>query len=296
MSQTFDDQESVVYSFQQKDFPTLTLKEFPDKWNDIALGGLVDAEKDGLIKLLVLLRGDFNDHTKVLLVEADNGILKRIYGPSIFRDGDRLVLKIGENLFPIAEDKGALKVGELTGSLTVVSEQDATGAAYPTMTATLLSVADSEDIFVIGVRLLKGQSFHEVQKATIKKTSIAKFVAPLPSPTIKMQDLGVGEYEVLEISEQDSLFGGVSYILHLADGRKVYARGNSHILLNSGWQKHPNRPLTLVVSKVTLDGNKYSVDNALRERLPAGLPMRAIEALPVEEEADPQSILTGVPF
>jgi hypothetical protein len=84
-----------------------------------------------------------------------------------------------------------------------------------------------------------------------------------------MQELGLGEFAVKGITKSEGGDHGTSYKLQLADGRAVWTRGNVTTLLESGWQPQPDKPLTLVVTRIEeLGEDRFTVDCALRERLP----------------------------
>jgi hypothetical protein len=90
--------------------------------------------------------------------------------------------------------------------------------------------------------------------------------------TGKMQDLGVGEFEVIEARSVNTELYGIRFVLKLANGQEVWSRGNADIqlkdrhdygqpLLRSGV------PTFLIISeaKQRKDG-KWSVTCTLRER------------------------------
>ena len=255
------------YSFEQRDFPSLTLYGWEMTWTDVPLSFLQSNEQEGLRKLLKAIAIPHPEDPLVLLVKADKTVLKGIYGCSFFRQGDDIVLKVGEVVAIASQEKGKIQVGSLTGKISVTIEIDAKGDSYPVAGCVL--VDEEDNVFTVRVALAQNIDSAALQAALLKDKPLTKFIAPVPSTTLKMQDLGLGEYEVTSISEQDSPLGGTSFRLHLADGRSVWARGNSAMLLDSGWEKPDNQPLTLIISNIEqMSDGKYKVDNALRLCLP----------------------------
>ncbi|HBY75471.1 MAG TPA: hypothetical protein DEG47_00310, partial [Cyanobacteria bacterium UBA11148] len=198
-----------------------------------------------------------------------------VYGPAIFRDDDQIVLKLGANLLPLTQSGDIFSIGKLRGKVSIVEEKDLAGNPYPK--ATLSLVAKSRDIFKLSVQLASKElnlTAAVVEAALINEESLLPFLRQVPSGNaLKMQELGLGEFAIYNITQSEGGDHGTSYKLHLADGRVVWARGNVATLLESGWQPRPDKPLTLVITRIEEVGeDRFSVDCALRERLPK-LPM-----------------------
>jgi hypothetical protein len=303
----------MEYNFESKNFPSLLLREFSSLWTSIKLESLPSEEKDGLILLLTLLGVDWEQYDPVLLVKSEGGILTRLFGPAIFAgEENQLILKIGEWEIPCKEEKGKLLAGNLMGKVHLVPLENAQKEIYYQVFTSLFVIdsdpEEDDDAFLIPLITRKGISQEKLKTAVNKDKSIAEFLLPVPGKgestnwgeTFKMQELTPGEYEVASITGPlvSDKFPRPSYKLNLADGRSVWARGNSLITLESGWQKPPDQPLTLQISLIEeYSEGKYKVENALRLRHPAiaAQPHRAqleaakpdvidVESLPVEAQ------------
>jgi hypothetical protein len=304
MNTTSRNKTSQTFEFEQENFPSIVLREdLSEVWNDVALSSLPPNEQIGLQLLLTASgidkQADY-DEDRVLLVKADKSIPKQIYGPAIFRDGDLIVLRIGNNVAPIEQKGDRFHVGELKGMIAVQTKEDASGKPYPVATISL--VGNNKTVFKVRVSLdTQNNSFSvsDFEAALINEESIIPFLAQVPTQTIKMHELGLGEWEVKAISQSEGEYG-TSYKLHLASGAAVWAKGNSQILLDSGYQMQPDVPLTLVITQIEeISEGKYRVDNALRERLPrlTGDPsnLSTIDATATEVE-EPKEDLDSIPF
>jgi hypothetical protein len=291
--------------FGAASFPSIVLREdLAHTWNDIGISQLSDGEQGALLNLLEhfgteLLR-DF-DVERVLLVKAANGVPQGVYGPAIFRDDDSIVLKLGANIFPVQQMSDRLILGNLKGKVTVTEEKDAAGVTYPKAFCSF--VAPSRDVFKISISLATKElnlTSADLNATLINEESLVPFLRQVPCGScMKMHELGLGEFQVQGITETEGEYG-TSYKLHLADGQSVWARGNVALLLDSGWRPTPGEALCLVISHIEQTGDKYSVDCALRLRLPS-LPNQissnhhyhnyhntaiAIEASPVIDDQD----------
>jgi hypothetical protein len=313
MNTTSRNKTAQTFEFEQENFPSIVLREdLTEVWNDVALSSLPPNEQIGLQLLLTASgidrQADY-DEDRVLLVKADKSIPKQVYGPAIFRDGDhavprqrrdRIVLRVGNNAAFVEQKGDRFHVGELKGMIAVQTKEDASGKPYPVATISL--VGKNKTVFKIRVSLdTQNNSFSvsDIEAALINEESILPFLAQVPTQTIKMHELGLGEWEVKAISQNEGEYG-TSYKLHLASGAAVWAKGNSQILLDSGYQMQPNAPLTLVITQIEeISEGKYRVDNALRERLPrlTGDPSNpsTIDATATEIE-EPEEDLDSIPF
>jgi hypothetical protein len=295
------------YDFDILNFPSLTLQEFGETWNDIGLAKLPPDERGGLEGLLqssgIASSPTFNPN-KVLLVKADRGILKSVYGPAIFRNGDGIILKIGENATLVEQKGDRLTVGKLKGKITVIEREGSRLEKYPVAHCSFVDTA--KNVYKVRISLEQSFSAGEIEAALLNEESMLPFLAQVPTPAVTMQSLGVGEYEVIAVSPYEGEHG-LSYKLHLANGTTVWARGNSEVLLRSGYTKREGIPLTLVVASIEeFTPGKFKVDNALRERLPqiASAPIRTIltSAVEIPDDADENALgvdgqnLDKIPF
>ena len=265
--------KSNTYAFEAENFPFITLQEnLNETWNTLGLNDLQEIEQEGLIKLLSasgMTENSNFDPNRVLLVKASGGVPTGVYGPCIFRDGNMIILRVGDNATPVVQQGDRLTVGELKGKITVMAAKGANGNEYPT--AQVNFVSPSKDIFKVRISLDTQNdelSVGDLEAALINEELIINYLGQVPGQVIKMHELGVGEFEVKAISSTNTQYGE-AFKLHLGDGRVVWARGNSELLLRSGYQMKADKPLTLTITEIDeyVEG-KFKVTNALRERLP----------------------------
>jgi hypothetical protein len=278
---------ATSFGFDDIDFPSLLLNEYGEVWNVITLDELAPHEQEGLSRLLEAsgISGRPNYRPEVLLVKAREGVFKGVYGPALFRYGDDIVLKIGENMISVQQSDDRFLVGRLKGKMTVI-EKEGKQENYPV--ATLLFVSPDKAVFRIRVSLNSqlGFSAGELEATLLNNESVLPYLAQVPSPAIPMHQLGIGEYEILGFS---SYAGdtGIRYKIHLANGAVVWSRGNSETLLASGFTKEEGQPLVLAITHVEeYTTDKFKVDHAIYRRLPRLVGAPAPEAPTVDTTAE----------
>ncbi len=265
--------KSKTYGFEAENFPFITLQEnLNETWNTLGLNDLQEIEQEGLLKLLVgsgIAENSKFDPNSVLLVKASGGVPTGVYGPSIFRDGNMIILRVGDNIAPVVQQGDRLTVGDLRGKITVTASKDASGKEYPRAQVNLVS--PEKEIFKVRIALDSQNdelSVGEIEAALINEEPIINYLGQVPGQVMKMHELGIGEFEVKAVSSSKTQYGE-SYKLHLGDGRVVWARGNSDLLLKAGYQIKADVPLTLTITEIEeFSEGKFKVTNALRERLP----------------------------
>jgi hypothetical protein len=144
MDTTSRNKTAQTFEFEQENFPSIVLREdLTEVWNDVALSSLPPNEQIGLELLLTASgidkQADY-DRDRVLLIKADKSIPKQVYGPAIFRDSDRIILKIGNNVTPVEQKNDRFHVGELKGMIAVQTKEDASGKPYPVATISELDI------------------------------------------------------------------------------------------------------------------------------------------------------------
>lgn len=211
------------------------------------------------------------EEDEILLVKAENGLLQRVYGPCVFRGEQGLILKLGANIFPVEMKGRDFLCGELQGDI----EADPTSNTdYPVSYLRLTSTEPKLD-WLITVRLAEGITASDVKQALRGGEEILGFFLPPPGQgeggsTLKMQELGEGEFEVERVEQVTTKKEREAWVIHLKDGRQCWARGKTDIALKNGWQPDPSKPLTLRVANIQQQGNKTFLDCAFRYRMPVG--------------------------
>ncbi len=265
--------KSNTYAFEAENFPFLTLVEnLNQTWNTLGLKDLQQVEQEGLLKLITdsgMTENSNFDPNSVLLVKASGGVPTGVYGPCVFRDGNMIILRVGDNVAPVTQNSDRLIVGDLRGKISVKAAKDAKGEEYPTAEVNFIN--SDKEVFKVRISLDYNNdelSVGELDAAIINEEPIINYLGQVPGQVIKMHELGVGEFVVKAISSTRTQYGE-SFKLHLGDGRVVWARGNSELLLRAGHQMKPDTPLTLIITEIEeFSPGKFSVTNALRERLP----------------------------
>lgn len=264
-------------------------------WNDVGKAELETEEQNLLNLFLTAIEAEKSngfDPDKVLLVKAEDGTLKALYGPCIFSAEEKLTLKMGGNSFPVNQDGEDFTIGLLKGRAKVETKKDSAGQEYPY--ASVIFRSPDKDMFSVPLGLNREENFSiaEIQAVILGGENIAPFLSPPPAGggnIFKMEELGVGEYEVLAITENEGGQYGTNYTLHLADGRATWSKSNSTIqcgyLMQKGWKP----PLTLSITNIEeyADG-KVAVRHALRPRQPrmVGTPDKLLLP-PIEVPATP---------
>jgi hypothetical protein len=290
---------STVINFTKDNFPSLSFTEFLGPWNQVALEDLSTNEQEFMSVFLSYAAGDDAEPNveDILLVKAAaGGILKDVYGPSLFQGGDgELILKVGANSFPVKHVGGLeWRVGGLEGQISFeskpikVKQKDSSGSGeeyevelYP---ANLELLPDDGSEWQFNCRCswdISADPTPAKVKQTMKRgESIAHFFRTVPQPgeggdTFKMQDLGEGEFAVVSIRVIETKNYGDRYVLKLSDDREVWSRGNVEAVLKDDECRSnvedalkKERPVTLCITSITQRGDRTYVDCALRFRAP----------------------------
>lgn len=310
--------------FSKEDFSSLSFVEFPGKWNAVGLSDLSIAEQSILINLMALLPNPIDaeevDNDDLLLVKAEKGMLKEIYGPSIFQgEKEGLVFKLGGNEFPVTQEGNEFRCGQLVGELQFADKEivykDRSGdeeIEYPFYPCTCVFYND-EDEAVYRVRFavdpVADPKPAKIKALCRKGESVAHFLNPVPvkgqggGEAIKMRDMEVGEWAISDIKALPAGQYGPSWILELEDGRSVWAQGLVKTALAGGYERKPGQPLTLAITRIQPSSNgKVYVDCALRQRPPKGgepgkpEPQKKQAVKPVAATAAAQPNYDDIPF
>lgn len=294
---------STVLLFNAEQFSSLSTIEFAQQWENVSLESLWEDEQATVSEFLNLAKGESDielNLNNVLLVKTnDDRMLDRVYGPSIFResqDGDGLIMKVGANSFPIVIQNERLIVGFLKGRFQWQTKQRLDGSSYDLLVARLAdSRADDPTVYEIGCSLAEKEPTTEVNgklqsnplflsqpkldKLLESGAGLGQFFTSAPSgngSVFKMQQLpSNSEHEVVGVvATEPHPEYGVSYILRLAGGAAVFARGNSETFLKKNLATVQNqiaagKTWTLKVGEIKeFTPGKFTVNNALVPRQP----------------------------
>lgn len=114
-----------VINFTKQVFPSLAFMEFSSRWNPVTLDDLSESECRMFSRFLKLVSCGAEVDETILLAKAMDGCLEQVYGPTMFRDRDKLVIKTGQNVFPVEYRNGRIYAGELEGQ--IVFDSNPTG-------------------------------------------------------------------------------------------------------------------------------------------------------------------------
>ncbi len=263
---------SITYGFEAENFPWINLREdLNQTWNNLGLTDLSEMEQEGLFKLLtssgISEQEGFNPES-VLLIKATGGVPTGVYGPSIFRDGEMIILRVGDNTAEVIQSGDRLTIGNLKGKISVTAAKDSNGDEYPK--AMVSFVSPDKEIFKVRISLDSNAklSVGDLEASIISEDPIVQFLSQVPGQVLKMEKLGIGEFQVKAISSSMGKYGE-SYKLHLSDGQVVWAKGNTDLLLKAGFYMEVDTPVTLIITHIEeYAPGKFTVTNALRKRLP----------------------------
>jgi hypothetical protein len=250
-------------SFNTESFSSLSCLEYSSQWENIKLDQLFPDEAELVQGFLTLAKGDSDielSDTVLLVKTNDDRLLEQVYGASIFReseDGDGLVIKMGNNKFPIniTEGRACLQVGYLKGSFLWLQKNRGDGTPYNVLTANLYDgrpESNADDVYEVACSLVTKDE--TINDSTGKLTSNPLFLTPPKldrlldakaalgqffsvaksggGSVFKMKDLGAHtEWRVVAVDESDPHPDyGISYILRLDGGASTFARGNSEVI------------------------------------------------------------------
>ncbi len=195
--------QKIFYKFDSSELSKLQMMDFenPQTFQPVSLKDLED-EGTGFEALLNAAgNGEGFDSDSVLYVKLDGEVLNRVYVPTVFRadaTSEELVLRSGDNHFPVSIVKGNFEVGCLKGGLVSIKEYGKPSAAL------LFRGKDAQFL----VRLAIAFEYRneplirmDMEQALRKDGSIVQYLNPCPGSVnlLKLWDLGEGEYNVASI-------------------------------------------------------------------------------------------------
>lgn len=285
------------------EFPNLAMQEFPEDADfvDVTIDMLINDnydESEMIMKfLLACAEGDASaiNFKKIMLAKVKGGIFVAAYGPSVWRRGENVVIKSGENEFicrPYRQGNtagfmcGAL-VGELMGLWVKYTEDGSNTRDIQRPVLRFYDPQDEEgDEYHLPLWCIKNQDARAaglIGPTTVidypclagvlkKKGDLLPFIASAPGGSfIKMSEIGPGEYAISHWEPLQSRYG-ISYKIHLKDGRIVLSNSKTTKLIVARGDMMMSAPYrTLVITDVEkLDNGKYSANGTIFLRPPKG--------------------------
>lgn len=320
----------TTYSFDQFMFPSLSFADLAGGYNSIGYSELAQEEQDALMMFVGSLGDSLSefDPDNILLVKASaSGILTNVYGASIFKGSEgMLVLKLGNNEWAVSQQGASFKVGSLSGELSFADKaipaavKDDNGEEREVelwqANVEFMLIPDGDEDNAIEYRVrCAWDAATEPKPPTIKAKlkagkNISSYFRSVPNGSgggteaVKMQDLGEGEFEVLEIRSVETKYGD-RYLLKLADEQEVWSRGNVDIqlkdrairsqpLLRSGV-----KTMLLVSDIVQGKDGKFRLNCALRERKTGDQPLEVVgvgSGKPADAKTKALQLSDDIPF
>lgn len=295
-----------------------------EKWINIGLDQVEEKYYPEL--LLEGLRGDTEVSVtteKLFLVKANEGVAEALFGASLFRaskDSKDLVIKFGENIFPVKVTGKTIHVGDFTGEFQWQSKETSAGVPYQYCVLELVSDDNPYLYFNIPIAWLKDLKILKPQfnAAFNTELGIAQYLKVHDEVTFtqcyNLEDLPLGEYAITSLErlkKTDTTYGLFCYKIHLAIGIPVWARGNSQTQLSQDvdekGQGESNKKFDVLSAKIE-SGEPYKLKIIAKEEyenrgekrvnvrhsivrgevkgLSPEIPMKVIEQAPEKESFD----------
>jgi hypothetical protein len=160
---------------------------------------------------------DSIDQSKVLLKLAydENGMPNALYGPTICRNGDQLVLSYQDFEFPVTNSKNNLIIGGLQGNFEIEKNQDGTKKFLKVRLFDLDNATGNE--YIISCLLEDWENpptLSELNGKLNKNESIVELFKPLAAPITLMDELPNGDYKVIKIGEPKEGQYGLNVVIN----------------------------------------------------------------------------------
>jgi hypothetical protein len=227
---------------------------------------------------------DSIDQSKVLLKLAydENGMPNALYGPTICRNGDQLVLSYQDFEFPVTNSKNNLIIGGLQGNFEIEKNQDGTKRFLKVRLFDLGNATGNE--YIISCLLENWEnppSLSELNGKLNKNESIVELFKPLAAPMTLMDELPNGDYKVIKIGEPKEGQYGLNVVINcegmstfLQKGHPSYmkaTKGYNCLFWNEATQTYEidnNKADYNVINKQIADGKEWIlriVDGGLKK-------------------------------
>lgn len=253
-----------------------------EKWIGIGLDQVEEKYYPEL--LLEGLRGENGQPViteNLFLLKTDKGVVEALFGPSLFRaskDSKDLVIKFGENLFPVTlTGINTLQVGNFTGEFQWQSKETSAGVAYKLCVLEIVSEDNPYVYFNIPIAWLKDLKVSQPQfKAAFNtELGIAQLLKVHDEVTFthchNLEDLPLGEYAITSLErlkKTDTTYGLFCYKIHLSNDISVWAKGNSQTQLSQDvdekGQGESNKKFDILAAKIER-GEQYKLKIIAKE-------------------------------
>lgn len=269
---------TFIIDFNAPDFAALRGVRYKDEWTNFADKNLPGTFRDALTMLLSVAGVPFDGENNTLLIKSKAGLFDRTYSPAVYNKEGVVTIRWGKLAIPLQ----AFIDGGADVSLAEVGNGDVKDYVVTILVLEADGYPDGISMnFALRIEgeLKNRPSFQTFVAAFKSKNSKEKFPPMLQAfptgeggNTKKLQDLGIGEFEVIGYSCRSGGQFGDSYSVHLSEskengefaGLKVYANKSIQPQLQAGVTISPAMPATLVISDIKQNKTgKTVVDCAL---------------------------------
>ena len=201
------------------------------------------------------------DSTKGLLKLAydENGMPSALYGPTICRNGDQLVLSYGDFEFPVTNEKNTLIIGGLQGNFEIEKNQDGSKKFLKVRLADKDYTTGEE--FVISCLLEDWENpptLSELNGKLNKNESIVELFKPLMPPITLMDNLPNGDYKVIKIGEPKEGRYGLNVVINCEGMSTFLQKGHpSHMKATKAFDPATKSGDYQVINKQIEDGIEW---------------------------------------
>jgi nitrate reductase NapAB chaperone NapD len=263
------------------DFPALRTKSYTENYNKVPNRALPAKVRNMIKSALDLIGLEFNGDDHTVTVKANNGVFETIYTPTIWKgDGDKgAVIEWGDKEVPLTL---ILKHPNL--DWTVSTENGQTILSIETKDSYELSEElkniDSFDglafvlrMFLVEADETKRPSVNQLTRLlrdaskTGNTTELAKHLKQRQLLTYKMADLGIGQFKVVDYTENIGLYGKMYTMsciyendldfttckgdtLKKGDTFRVFGASNVNNLLGLSPIINQDNPANLIISSI----------------------------------------------
>lgn len=187
--------------------------------------GTLAAPATGLVDLVTAASaGRGYDETALLTLKTDvTGGVERVYGPAMFaaEDGRTTVIRIGKNVFPVAQTDTTVSVGTLSGRLRFSTSSN---GVEDRLRVTAVFKDDQDQAYDVSVVLSADNAYtqDEIEDGLASGEPLATYLRPVVAggKFVKLGDLEVGMYQIAAIVESAKPEFG-RFKIELIDGKIV---------------------------------------------------------------------------
>lgn len=188
--------------------------------------GTLAAPATGLVDLVTAAaggRGGVDDSALLTLKVDATGGVERVYGPAMFaaEDGRTTVIRIGKNIYPVAQTDTTVSVGTLSGRLRFSTSSN--GFEDRLRVNAIFKDADDQS-FEVSVVLAEGSEYtqDEIEDGLSSGEPLATYLRPVVAggKFVKLGDLEPGMYQIAAIVESAKPEFG-RFKIELIDGKVV---------------------------------------------------------------------------